>query len=76
MPTFAPTHPPYRRISLALVHLREARTDGEPQAINVCIRRLDELLERVACRPLSEIDPSLDVHLRVSFNGTARTSQR
>ena len=64
--TFAPLTPLNRRISLALAHLRAARYDGDPQAIYITTRRLDDLLERIACRPLAAIDPELDQHLTIS----------
>lgn len=66
MATFAQQLPLERRISLALAHLRAARYDSNPRDITVASRQMDDLLERVACRPLCLIDPQLDERLTVS----------
>lgn len=52
MTTFASPQPIERRISLALAHLRAARYDSNPRDITVSTRQMNELLERIACRPL------------------------
>lgn len=67
MSTFTPPTPLTERITYALVSLRQARHDGSPETIYVAQRRLDDLCERVACRPLALIDPALDKHLRVDM---------
>lgn len=66
MTTFAQPMSLERRISLALAHLRAARYDSNPRDITVASRQMDDLLERIACRPLRVIDPQLDEHLTVS----------
>lgn len=63
MATFTPPLPLERRITLAWAHLQAARYDGNPQAISVCARRMDMLLERIPARPLALIDPELDQRL-------------
>lgn len=65
MTAFSPPTPLDRRISLALAHLRAARYDGNPHDIYIITRRLDDMLERIACRPLAVIDPDLDERLSV-----------
>lgn len=67
MSTFAAPANLYDRIRYALVALNQARHDGVPETIYVAQRRLDDLCERVACRPLALIDPDLDAHLRVTM---------
>ena len=66
MTTFAPLTPLDRRICLALVHLRKARYDSNPQDIHRSVEVMNSLLERIACRPLSVIDPELDKRLTVA----------
>lgn len=68
MSTFTTPTNLHDRIRYALVALRQARYDGVPETIYVAQRRLDDLCERVACRPLHLIDPELDQRLRVSFS--------
>lgn len=67
MSTFTPPANLYDRIRYAWVTLQQARHDGSPDKIYVAQRRLDDLCERVACRPLALIDPALDKHLRVDM---------
>lgn len=67
MTTFASNPTPLdRRISLALAHLRAARYDSNVRDIAHHTRDMDGMLERIACRPLSLIDPALDQHLTIS----------
>ncbi|MGQ9348932.1 hypothetical protein [Mycolicibacterium gilvum] len=65
MTAFAAPTPLDRRITLALAHLRAARYDSNPHDIYVITRQMDELLERIACRPLALIDPELDHRLTI-----------
>lgn len=67
MPTFAQQKPLTERITWALMQLRRARYDGAPDGIYIATRRMDDLVERIACRPLHLIDPALDQHLRVDM---------
>lgn len=69
MATFAPGAPLDRQITPALIALREARRDGDATRIYVATRRLQRKLDLLPspARPLAEIDPALDAHLRVSF---------
>ncbi|BCI54959.1 hypothetical protein NIIDNTM18_42370 [Mycolicibacterium litorale] len=65
MTTFSAPTPLDVQITTALAKLRDARYDSDPQAIYVITRRLDEMLERVAYRPLELIDPLLHERLTV-----------
>ncbi|WP_019342917.1 hypothetical protein [Mycolicibacterium conceptionense] len=68
MPTFAQQKPLTERITWALMQLRRARYDGAPDGIYIAQRRLDDLTDRYPIRsPLSETDPRLDAHLRVTM---------
>jgi hypothetical protein len=55
------------RIRLALAHLRAARYDSNPAKIAANTKQMDSMLERIACRPLREIDPVLHQRLTVSW---------
>lgn len=66
MATVSSPTPLDRRIALALAHLRAARYDSSPRDIMVATRQMNDLLERIACRPLAVIDPELDRKLTVS----------
>lgn len=67
MPTFAQPKPLTERITWTLMQLRRARYDGAPDSIYIAQRRLDDLTDRLPVRPLSETDPRLDAHLRVTM---------
>ncbi|MFV8266461.1 hypothetical protein ACNQR9_25930 [Mycolicibacterium peregrinum] len=67
MTAFAQPKPLAERITWALMQLRKARYDGAPDTIYIATRRMDDLIERIACRPLHLIDPALDQHLRVDM---------
>lgn len=69
MATFMPATPLDRQIVIALTALREARRDGDATRIYVATRRLQRKLDLLPSptRTLAEIDPALDMHLRVAF---------
>lgn len=69
MATFIQRAPVDRQITLALIALREARRDGDATRIYVATRRLQRKLDMLPppSRTLAEIDPALDMHLRVAF---------
>lgn len=66
MATFAPITPITRQVSIALCALRAARQDGDATRIYVASEVLRRKLDALpAGRPLAEIDPELDMRLRV-----------
>ena len=69
MATFAPFSSLNRQTIIALTALHEARRDGDATRIYVASLRLQRKLDLLPspARPLAEIDPALDLHLRVSF---------
>lgn len=69
MPTFTTTTTPItEQIARALTVLRHARRDGNASRIYVASEQLRRKLDQLpAGRPLADIDPQLDAHLRVSF---------
>ena len=68
MTTFASPQTPEQKVSLAWPALCQARYDGDAARIWVAAERLRRKVELLpAGRPLSEIDPELDLRLRVGF---------
>lgn len=59
----------HRDITRALMRLNVDRRFGYTRSIAKSTDELNELVERVACRPLALIDPELDARLRVWRQG-------
>ena len=68
MTAFATPQTPQQKVALAWAALCQARYDGDAARIYVAAERLRRKIDLLpAGRPLSEIDPELDVRLRVGF---------